>query len=76
MWQAGNSRFYRWLRAMLRDQNLFGSSEAVQARYLQRYFPGQRLYFQAANSLQRADVIVMNNNPVNPQLVFPGQISS
>ena len=30
-------------RALVRDQSLFGSSASVAARYLQRYFPAQRL---------------------------------
>ena len=57
-------------RAMIRDQELFGSSEAVQARYWQRYIPGQRLYFQAVNPEKLADVVVENNDLVEPQLVF------
>jgi len=57
-------------RAIVRDQALFGSPEVVQARYLQRYFPGQRLYFQAVNPQKRADVIVENNDPGHSQLVF------
>jgi uridine kinase len=57
-------------RAMVRDQALFGSPEVVQARYLQRYFPGQRLYFQAVNPQKLADVVVENNDPAHPQLVF------
>lgn len=58
-------------RAMVRDQALFGSPEVVQARYLQRYFPGQRLYFQVVGPQERADVIVENNDPTRPRLVFP-----
>ena len=58
-------------RAMVRDQSLFGSSEAVQARYLQRYFPGQRLYFQSVHPQERANVIVENNDPTHPRLIFP-----
>lgn len=58
-------------RAMIRDQELFGSSEAVRARYLQRYIPGQQLYFQAVNPQELADVIVENNDSVQPRLVFP-----
>jgi len=57
-------------RAIVRDQTFFGSPEVVQARYLQRYFPGQRLYFQAVNPQKRADVIVENNDPGHSQLVF------
>lgn len=58
-------------RAMVRDQSLFGSSEAVQARYLQRYLPGQRLYFQRVHPQERANVIVENNDPTHPRLIFP-----
>jgi uridine kinase len=62
-------------RAMQRDLSLFGSAEAVQTRYLQRYIPGQRLYFQSARPLEQADVIVDNNDPEHPQLLFRSQIS-
>lgn len=57
-------------RAMVRDQTLFGTPEAVHARYLQRYIPGQRLYFQLAHPQKLADVIVENNDPAHPSLVF------
>src|SRR2546426_509307 len=33
-------------RALQRDVQLLGSTEVVQKRYLQRYYPGQRLYLQ------------------------------
>src|SRR5205823_5543099 len=36
-------------RALQRDLPLFGSAEAVQARYMQRYFPGQRIYYQTVH---------------------------
>ena len=58
-------------RAMLRDLALFGSPETIKARYLQRYFPGQELYYQAARPQQQADVIVDNNRLAHPQLIFP-----
>lgn len=58
-------------RAMIRDRELFGSSEAVRERYLQRYIPGQQLYFQAVNPQKLADVVVENNDPIQQQLVFP-----
>jgi uridine kinase len=58
-------------RAKVRDEALFGSLEVVQARYLQRYLPGQRLYFQAVDPQKRADVVFVNNDPVHPLLVFP-----
>ena len=55
---------------MRRDVALFGSSEAVQARYHERYIPGQRLYFDAAHPQAHADAIVYNENPDNPRLLF------
>lgn len=57
-------------RAMRRDVALFGSSEAVQARYHERYFPGQRLYFDTAHPQDHADAIVYNEDPDNPRLRF------
>jgi uridine kinase len=57
-------------RAMLRDASLFGTAAAVQARYERRYFPGQRLYLQAIRPQERADVVVENNDPEHPRLVF------
>ena len=62
-------------RAMKRDLALFGSAEAVQRRYLQRYFPGQKLYLAAAHPQKKADVIVKNNDLAYPLLVFPSNIS-
>lgn len=58
-------------RALRRDLALFGSAEAVRARYQQRYIPGQQLYFAAARPQQRADAIVRNEDPANPDLLLP-----
>ncbi|QBD76937.1 uridine kinase [Ktedonosporobacter rubrisoli] len=58
-------------RALQRDLQLFGSAEEVRARYLKRYQPGQRLYYQLARPREKADVIVDNNDLSQPQLIFP-----
>lgn len=58
-------------RALRRDLALFGSAEAVRARYQQRYIPGQQLYFAAERPQQRADAIVRNEDPANPVLLLP-----
>ncbi len=58
-------------RALRRDLALFGSAEAVRARYQQRYIPGQQLYFAAARPQQHADAIVRNEDPANPELLLP-----
>ena len=60
-------------RAMQRDLVLFGSPEAVQTRYLQRYIPGQRLYFEMAHPQKVADVLVDNNDLAHPSLIFPSR---
>ena len=52
-------------RAIERDRHL-GETSAVIARYRQRYLPGQTLYRQTANPIERADLIVVNDDPVNP----------
>ena len=57
-------------RAKRRDVALFGSEEAVQARYHARYIPGQRLYLETVHPRERADVIVHNEDLAHPFLVF------
>lgn len=57
-------------RALSRDVDLFGSPEVVRERYLKRYIPGERLYLTEARPRERADVIVRNNDPANPELIL------
>ncbi len=57
-------------RALERDTTLFGSAEAVQARYWERYLPAQRLYFAQAHPQDQADVVVQNTDPADPRLIF------
>lgn len=59
-------------RALQRDLSLFGSRAATQARYLQRYYPAQRLYLEAAQPEARANAVVENNDFQHPRLSFPG----
>ncbi len=63
-------------RAVERDHLRLGSREAAQARYLRRYFPAQRLYLQRVLPQKRADVIVENNDPACPRLMFPNMAGS
>jgi len=58
-------------RALERDLSLLGSTEVIQTRYEQRYFPGQQMYDQAVHPQEQADVIIDNNDPSHPQLIFP-----
>jgi uridine kinase len=60
-------------RALVRDRELFGSADVVEARYRQRYLPGQRLYRQEARPAQRADVLVDMTDPLTPVIMrWPG----
>ncbi|MGB7055132.1 MAG: uridine kinase [bacterium] len=56
-------------RALLRDMNLFGSVEETKRRYLERYIPGQKMYFQKVNPMHKADIVIDNNDPDNPLLL-------
>ncbi|HLW03824.1 MAG TPA: hypothetical protein VKT82_34575 [Ktedonobacterales bacterium] len=58
------------LRALQRDVSLFGSGEVVRQRYLQRYYPGQRLYLEEARPEQHANAIVENNDALHPSVMF------
>lgn len=56
------------VRATRRDQRLFGSAEIAAERYRQRYLPGQQLYARNCHPKERADIVVNNNDPMNPDI--------
>ena len=55
-------------RAETRDVALFGSPEAVRERYLARYIPGERMYLELDRPRDRADVVVVNDDPASARL--------
>jgi uridine kinase len=55
-------------RAMDRDAELLGSRDEVARRYQARYIPGQQLYFAEARPLEKADFVVLNDDPQRPLL--------
>lgn len=55
-------------RASVRDKYLFGSEEKVRKRYSKRYVPGQRIYLQEVQPLNKANIIVDNNDFNNPEI--------
>ena len=61
------------VRTMQRDLALFGSAEEVRKRYEQRYIPGQKLYFEECRPKERANVVVDNNEPWKPVVLFDGE---
>lgn len=57
-------------RAVIRDQNLFGSAQAVIDRYTERYIPAQRAYLAQHRPEERANSIIDNDDPLNPRLTL------
>ena len=58
-------------RALVRDVELFGSSRDAEHRYRTRYLPAQQVYLEEARPLDRADFVVVNDDPVVPRLAAP-----
>ena len=59
-------------RALDRDAGLLGGRHAVERRYLGRYIPGQRIYAEEVRPRERADVMVVNDEPAAPVLARIG----
>jgi uridine kinase len=57
-------------RAVLRDGAGPDDAAAIHERYHERYIPGQQLYLEAARPQERADILVDNNDPAAPRLIF------
>jgi len=55
-------------RAQTRDLELFGSEAAVRERYRSRYIPGEQHYLNVVDPAHRADVVIGNNDFLNPRV--------
>ena len=55
-------------RALARDVPRLGSIDEVRVRYLRRYHPGQRLYLAECKPQDRADLVMVNDDPDHPML--------
>jgi uridine kinase len=55
-------------RALARDVPLLGPPAEVERRYRARYLPGQALYVEEARPLERADLVVVNDDPAEPEV--------
>jgi uridine kinase len=53
-------------RGRARDLARLGSIAEVERRYRDRYIPAQELYFAEARPADRADIIVVNDDPQQP----------
>ena len=60
-------------RAELRDREFACDEAGVRRRYVERYVPGQRLYFAEARPERRADFVVDNDDPERPSIVSHGR---
>lgn len=53
-------------RVTTRDRYLFGTADSITARYKSKYIPGQILYYNEANPLAAADLVIDNTDFANP----------
>jgi uridine kinase len=60
-------------RGIARDAASMGGEAAARERYLRRYIPGQRLYFEAARPVELADAVVRNDDPARRRIVLASQ---
>lgn len=56
-------------RALVRDLEVFGSSQEVERRYTARYLPGQALYRAEADPERAVDVLIDNTDPQRPEVL-------
>jgi uridine kinase len=56
-------------RALHRDVDLFGTTEAITHRYDARYLPGQALYRAEASPQEAAHVLIDNSDVDHPEIV-------
>jgi uridine kinase len=57
-------------RALERDLYLFGDEKEILKRYQERYIPGQKIYIESENPYAKADIVVNNNDFLNPSITF------
>lgn len=56
-------------RGSERDKTHLGSVAEARERYLKRYVPGQKLYFQDTHPLDKADIVIDNNDLRHPKFI-------
>jgi uridine kinase len=61
-------------RALVRDEDLFGSPDEALRRYRNRYVPGQRLYLDEVDPVSLADVVIENTDVSSPALRTPSPL--
>jgi uridine kinase len=61
-------------RALVRDEDLFGSPDEALRRYRNGYVPGQRLYLDEVDPVSLADVVIENTDVSSPALRTPSPL--
>ncbi len=57
-------------RAFQRDQDLLGEADEIRRRYKRRYIPGQQIYLGSCQPKKHADIIMHNDDPEKPSILF------
>ncbi len=57
-------------RAVVRDLAVFGSKTSIERRYRQKYIPGQQIYLKEVNPGNVADVVIQNDDHLNPKVTL------
>ena len=60
-------------RAIERD-SFMGSEAEIVSKYNERYIPGQKLYLKEAKPKQKADIVIDNNDLLNPRFWWAFQM--
>lgn len=56
-------------RGLERDSHLLGGKELTKEKYLNRYIPGQKLYFSESDPKSFAEFVIDNSSPEKPELL-------
>lgn len=51
------------------DKKYLGKEQAIIERYKNKYIQGQKIYFKEENPLQKADIVIDNNNYLAPEII-------
>jgi uridine kinase len=57
-------------RGLDRDSNRLGGTEITREKYLKRYIPGQKIYHDRYQPHLKANFVVKNDDPTNPEIGY------
>ncbi|MFC1572524.1 hypothetical protein ACFL6M_02890 [Candidatus Eisenbacteria bacterium] len=57
-------------RGVQRDQDHLGGEDTARERYARRYVPGQQIYLDRCKPSEHADVVINNEDPEHPQVIW------